>query len=85
MELGPYFCPAPLDHPDVLLRRRYLRLYLFPPARMVVPYTRVKFRPLPSSNDDDDTTPLYHYAVVIAWKKPSSFSLLLALVLISLI
>lgn len=30
MELGPYFCPAPLDHPDVLLRRRYLRLYLFP-------------------------------------------------------
>lgn len=67
MELGLYFCPAPLDHPDVLLRRRYLRLYLSP-ARMVVLYTRVKFRSLPSSNDDDDTTPLYYYAVVIAWK-----------------
>lgn len=72
MELGPYFYPTPLDHPDVLLRRRYLRLYLSP-ARMVVLYTRVKFRPLPSSNDDDDTTPLYYYAVVIAWKDSLRF------------
>lgn len=65
MELELYFCPAPLDHPDALLRRRYLQLYLSP-ARMVVLYTRVKFRPLPSSNGDDDTTPLYYYAVVMA-------------------
>lgn len=87
MELGPYyilyFCTAPLDHPDVLLRRRYLRLYLSP-ARMVVLYTRVKFRPLPSSNGDDDTTPLYYYAVVVAWKDSLRF-FPLAVVLISLI
>jgi len=63
MELGPYFCSASLDHPNALLRRRYLWLYLSL-ARMVL-YTRVKFRPLPSSNGNDDTTPLYYYAMVI--------------------
>lgn len=83
MELGPYFCPAPLDHLDALLRRRYLRLYLSP-ARMVVLYMRVKFRPLPSSNSDDDTTPLYYYAMVMAWKR-TLFISSLAVVLISLI
>lgn len=82
MELGPYFCRATLDHSDVLLRRRYLRLYLSP-ARMVVLYTRVKFRPLPSSNDDDDTTPLYYYAVV--YNSLTLFVSPLAIVLISLI
>jgi len=57
MELGSYFCPVPLDHSAALLRRRYLRLYLSP-ARMVVLYTRIKFRSLSSSNGDDDTTSL---------------------------
>lgn len=83
MELEPYFCPAPLDHPDALLRRRYLQFYLSP-ARMVVLYTRVKFRPLPSSNGDDDITPLYYYVVVMAWKG-ILFVSSLAVVLISLI
>lgn len=45
MELGSHSCSAPLDHPDALLRRRYLRPYLSP-ASTVVLYTRVKFRPL---------------------------------------
>jgi len=72
MELGSYFCPVPLDHSDALLRRRYLRFYLSP-ARMVVLYTRIKFRSLSSSNGDDDTTPLYYYAVVIAWKDSPRF------------
>lgn len=45
MELGPHSCPAPLDHPDALLRRRYLGPYLSL-ARVRVLYSRGKFRPL---------------------------------------
>lgn len=65
MELGLHSCLAPLDHPDALLCRQYLRPYLSS-ARAVILYTRAKFRPLLSNNNDDDTTSLYYSTVIIA-------------------
>jgi len=65
--------PAPLDHPDALLRRRYLRAYLSL-ARVLVLYARAKFRPLPSNNGDNDTTPLYWPAGITARGLPSFLS-----------
>lgn len=62
MELGPYFCPVPLDHPRCAFTPPISSALSLSPARMVALYS-LKFRPLPSSNDDDDTTPLYYYAV----------------------